>query len=520
MKLQFKCTLLSDLIINQSTGTEGAQSTLDFIPGSNFLGIVAGALYDQLSSEQQQLIFHSGKVRFGDAHPAAGDFRTLRIPASMHYPKGNKISDPGSCYIYHLYDREKDLKEKEEKGETAPQLKQCRTGFYRFVNNEAEEVKIGKAFAIKSAYDRESRRSKDSQMYGYESIQEGSVYYFEVEIPDTPSCEIKPGESLDQAIQTALKGTKRIGRSRTAQYGQVKIEPCKYTEVTSSASAGLKEDGTMDIYIYADGRLIFLDENGNPTFQPDVKQLLGQTFQGSAEILWNKSQIRTFQYAPWNFKRQARDTDRCGIEKGSVFVIQIKDKTTGLHVIPSYVGSYKNEGFGKILMNPEFLVAKEDTNGMALYEFKEKSIGNTSSVTPEEPHSPLTAEDQILFDYLKGIYQEQEDEKEIYKLVNGFIDDAGGRFRTDSFASQWGYIRNLAIQNGIYEDLHLALFAKGQGYLDKGVAKEKWDKEGRRDLLEKFYGSLQGKKIAQQVIINLAATMGKICGRNQKRDGN
>ena len=39
--LKFKCTLLSDVILNQKAATEGPNQTLDFIPGSCFLGIVA-----------------------------------------------------------------------------------------------------------------------------------------------------------------------------------------------------------------------------------------------------------------------------------------------------------------------------------------------------------------------------------------------------------------------------------------------------------------------------------------------
>lgn len=39
--LQFKCKLLSDVILNQRAATEGNQESLAFIPGNCFLGIVA-----------------------------------------------------------------------------------------------------------------------------------------------------------------------------------------------------------------------------------------------------------------------------------------------------------------------------------------------------------------------------------------------------------------------------------------------------------------------------------------------
>ena len=46
----FKCTLVSDIVLNSKLATEGNMTTLDFIPGSNFLGIVAGKIYNSLQN--------------------------------------------------------------------------------------------------------------------------------------------------------------------------------------------------------------------------------------------------------------------------------------------------------------------------------------------------------------------------------------------------------------------------------------------------------------------------------------
>ena len=121
--LYFKCTLLTDVIITQSAATDGHQSTLDFIPGSNFLGICAKK-YGDLTPEKQLLMFHTGDVQFGDAHVAAKGIRTLRIPAVMHYPKGKSVEE--LCYLNFGYDPEK-------ASDKTEQLKQCRHGFYAFV---------------------------------------------------------------------------------------------------------------------------------------------------------------------------------------------------------------------------------------------------------------------------------------------------------------------------------------------------------------------------------------------------
>jgi hypothetical protein len=476
--LQFKCKLLTDVVLNQRAATEGNQESLDFIPGSNFLGIAAGTLYKDKSLESLT-IFHSGKVRFGDAHPAKADKRALRVPAGMFQPKS---SDDKTVYLHHeINDFEKvaDL-----------QLKQCRKGFYIFSENKGTKVDVEKSFAIKSAYDREMRRSKDEQMYGYESLQPGSEWLFEVSIDDDLN--------IEKEITDALQGTKRIGRSRTAQYGLVKID------VEKSFQTELSVEITDHAVVYADARLIFLDEYGLPALQPTAANL---GFSGG-EINWNKSQIRTFQYAPWNFKRQARDADRCGIEKGSVIYVQKSEDADKLEYTGNgWVGVYQNEGFGKILINPGFL-KPSGNNGKALFQLGEAEKGKNKEdkVNSVDP----------LFLYLESRAKQVEKEKEIYSKVNEFVDRYKDDFTKEAFASQWGSVRSIAVQNSCNKKLKAALFEDKKGYLTHGVAKDKWEERGRIGKFEKFFDELPKEftdREVQSAIINLSAEMAKIARR-------
>ena len=86
--IQFKLTMLSDVILSQNSGTKGNKQTLDFIPGANFLGIVAKE-YDSFGDDTNT-VFHSSKVRFGDAHPIINNFRAIRKPAALHTHKNDK----------------------------------------------------------------------------------------------------------------------------------------------------------------------------------------------------------------------------------------------------------------------------------------------------------------------------------------------------------------------------------------------------------------------------------------------
>lgn len=477
--LKFKCTLLSDVILNQKAATEGPNQTLDFIPGSNFLGIAASGLYKEMN-DITMAIFHSGNVRFGDAHPSKYGVRGLRVPASMLYPKLSKASE--ELYIHHKTNHD-------DFGIREKQLKQCRNGYYSFSETGTVPIKTETNFAIKSAYDKDKRRSKDEQMYGYQSLQKGLELYFEVEILD---------ETLVEDINKSLIGERKIGRSRTAQYGLVKIDRIDYKDVESRPCLG------QYVEVYADGRLIFLDDYGMPTFQPTAEQL---GLQGS--ICWEKSQIRTFQYAPWNFQRQCFDTDRCGIEKGSVFVV----KTDACPEKSQYVGSYKNEGFGKVIYNPFFLNADEKGKAKVTLLDEDKK----DETTVRDMSSLLTATPLLCF--LNQKKKQEELEADVYERVNKWVRDNKKYFKGNTFASQWGTIRSIAIKNKSKQALLDELFDKKRdkngkfvpdGYLTHGIAAEKWEEQGRKDRFEKFVKELTDEN-AQIAIINLAAEMAKRC---------
>lgn len=500
--IKFSCKLLTDIIVNQSAATEGPNATLDFIPGSNFLGIAAGLLYydgsdasERLSGEESWLVFHSGAVRFGDAHPAYDHERTLRIPASFYYPKLSKMTK--ECYIHHA------IPEQQQDNLVKKQLKQCRAGFYTLGSNSVRVIETPVAFAIKSAYDRVSRRSKDEQIYGYQSLAKDQEFYFEIELDDAAIC-------LKQRIISALIGTRRIGRSKTAQYGQVEIALAQDDFSQPLSTANKVKCGDKEcVVVYADSRLIFLDEDGMPTFQPTPEQL-GICGDSDAKVLYEKSQIRTFQYAPWNFKRQCFDTDRCGIEKGSVFVVATSAPSPSES---AYIGSYRNEGFGKVIYNPAFLQADADAYAkLKWYEEDEKKKDETKpEVDGQEAQvniQDFPPEDQPLLTYLIKMKKEDQREKNIYRLVNTWVKKNKPDFKGNQFASQWGTIRSIAMMYRSKDELK----TKIDKYLDHGVAKDKWIEKGRKQSLLDFFKELDDSN-AQLAIINLAAEMAKACKR-------
>lgn len=474
VRMKFTCTLLSDIILNQNAGSKEKQSTLDFIPGNVFLGIAASKLYGLLDPERSMAIFHSGKVRFGDAHPLYEGKRTLKIPAVLYYKKGESLTGDGAYVMYKW------------NPDDGVQPKQCRNGFYAFSGNDGcIEVKTTKNIAIKSAYDRNERRSKDEAMFAYESLGKGMRFAFDVECDD---------ENLSDIIKKALVGRRHAGHSRTAQYGLVNIQEADFAEI-----------GSLTPYesfatVYADSRLIFMDAFGNLTFRPTAQDL---GFGKDAKIDWDHSQIRIFQYAPWNAKRQVPDADRCGIEKGSVFVINLNGGISPSE--SAYVGCYENEGFGKVIYNPEFL--KADDTGKSTLIFKEdKAKEGTNSEANADLDTYKSALNQPLMQRLMSL---NATKCNIYDIVNEFVSKNARNFSRDDerFASQWGYIKTLAERSENFDTFQEEL----DKYLSHGVAQDKW--QYKRLYLDKFIKE-DLKNVAncwREIMINLSAEMAKKC---------
>ena len=493
--LKMQCKLLSDVILNQKATSEGPNQTLDFIPGNNFLGIVAQH-YENYSEDEAMAIFHSGHVRFGDAHPSSDTFRGFKVPASMFYPKLESLAD--KCFIHHW------ISPAEEKCLEDVQLKQCRSGYYIFSHNEAKKVETDVNYAIKSARDPEKQTSASGQLFGYQSLQKGLTLYFSVEIDD--NCKY-----LTETIEGYLKGIHRIGRSRSAQYGLVDIQPWEFDEVTSGPSKNNL------ISVYADSRLIFLNEDsGEASFRPTINQLLKDpTIVG--HICWNLSQIRTFRYSPWNYTRGCFDSERTGIESGSVFVIEANADWS--HE-PQYIGSYNNEGFGRVIYNPEFLNANE--NGIAEYHFIKTESDPYERQTPSL-HEYICDNSQLksseLLQYVQDRAQEESDVQEIYTIVNRWIEEHKKQFfGSESFSSQWSNIRAIAMECYTYEELMNRIIMGDTAYLNHGVAKDKWSNRNRYKDLKVFIEEelmSKGDVYARRAIINLASEMAKVCRKEK-----
>jgi hypothetical protein len=478
-RLTFNCTLLTDLVLSSSPASEGFHHSLDYLPGAKFLGIVASHLYDIQAPAATLARFHSGAVRFGDAHPITEDGRlSYRIPAAYQYIKNQGLRPP--IYLAHRLNQlgEGNRKLRRLLISDGVQLKQAR---HRYLVpgpslSEVGLLTVDQSFTIKSGYDRKKLRSKDQQMYGYFALKAGTVWRFSVEIDD---------EEHVSPVEQALLKAKRMGRSSSSQYGRIRIERCDSYPLDQAPEAAKGE-----AYLYALSNLCFYDAWGHATLQPEASDL-GMP-EGSS-IDWNRSQVRSRIYRTWNRKRNGPNADRLIIEKGSVFVVNLAEAMSA-HSLANGVGAHRSEGLGQLLLNPGFLPPDNvywpadaheisaPTAALPILQAEELTQRQVDLSPVGPPRSNPTHAEEVM-DFLRKKHRRGLERESLDQTVNQFIKDHGGKF-THITSSQWGQLRTLAKNLG--EDTFLLtdwLFGKHEaedkslkphGFLITGQAKRLW----------------------------------------------
>lgn len=453
-RLKFSCQLLTDIIITAEASTEGYKKSLDYIPGSKFLGIVAKKHYDVENAEKTLSLFHNGEVRYGDAKPIIGDAACLKIPFSWYHIKGHSLTE--KIYIHHLLKEETLSTLRHNK----MQLKQSRSGYFSVETHEYAD--FDQEFSLKSAYDEKTRKSKDGQMFGYFSLPGSTLWQFTVDVDK---------DELVEDVKAALIGHHQIGRSRSAEYGLVQIQ--FVGEETSKASIKLNES---EVVLYAASNWCFYNEHGQTTTQPTAHELLGIDSSIKATILWDKSQVRTRNYQIWNSTRHSKDADRHIIERGSVIVISI-EAAVGVDIEGQKIGAHRNEGFGEVLINPPFLKSENET---LPFKLRKGEFAEMKSFVLE-----ISDKDGFIIDVLRYRQEIQSVDANINKLVNEFVTSYKKDFSGLS-KSQWGTIRNIAKNAEKVEIFEKLVFLEDFGFVYRGQSENEWRKNGRRDKLKKF----------------------------------
>ena len=338
----FDILLEQPLILSQHAASAGAHQCLDLIPGSTLLGLAAGRLYAQLSQDSAWALFHSGKVRFGDALPLdPSGCIAYPVPLNWHTYKGERARDTGDrLRADAVFDP--------ARFDTDPQRQpvQMRGGY---VSNNGRVVQPELESTLKTAIDPDTGMAAESQLFGYQALRAGQVFRVRIDADDDVS-------SQDwECLLAHLAGPARFGRSRSAQFGRVRI-------VTTPASAcpdtshhpntAVSANNTeLTLWLLSD---LALERHGQPCLEPDPA-LLGLPEGTFWEV--NSSFLRTRRYSPYNAYRRHHDSERQVIVRGSVLRYRLPRALTAeeLARLNNGVGLHIESGLGRVWVNPPLL---------------------------------------------------------------------------------------------------------------------------------------------------------------------
>lgn len=455
--IRFVATLLSDAVVSERSATAGGHRSLDHIPGSCFLGAAAATLYDRLGADAFA-VFHSGKVRFGNAYPLDADHRpTVPVPASFHFLKGEEPDNALSGINNLVRATDEQFKKWNDDG---VQWKQIRSGF---VSRVGKFARPSKRYRLKTAIDRsQGGRSSEGQLFGYESLAAGSRWSFTVSFdPDVR-------DETRKSVVEALIGSIRIGRSRSAEYGLLE------TRVVEGADPvhALASSAVAVLFLLSDAA--FSDPaTGMPTLIPPSEQF---GLPAGSVFLPNRSYVRVRSYASFNGTRRAFDIERQVVSKGSVLVFRNAVEGTNFSVdelkvvanrLSEGVGLYRQEGLGQGLVNPPFL---------ADLDVKAESDGPTFAPTkkPEGKAPPLAA-------WLEKKAKRTAEQVETVAKVDDWISNIA-KANNAPKNSQWGRLRRIALLKS-YDEMKKAVSdvcgvdERDSKTKDRGVSAKQWDKK-------------------------------------------
>lgn len=334
-----RITLLEDAVFSERPSTEGGHRGLNYIPGSALLGAAAARLYRRLPRETAWLLFHSGKVRFGNALPSAEGEQGYPVPFALHYAKGATWKQEGCLSSRQVVNLAAGDEARALLGELQP--KQLREGFLT-PSGKLIEPKLN--YRMKTAIDAGKGRAAEGQLFGYNALPAGTLCVGELSADDDIP------EDLWQQLLAIFDGEILLGRSRSAEYGCAAVRLAEPAPLATTAP-----ETEMVLWLLSD--LAACDPWGQPTVEP-LPEWLGLP---KGEIVWERSFVRTRRYAPWNAYRNSRDPERVVLQAGSVITYSLSDRQNDpwseIHDrrVAAGLGLYRECGLGKVWVNPPML---------------------------------------------------------------------------------------------------------------------------------------------------------------------
>lgn len=426
MNLNLELELITDVSLSTANHTLGDPETHLCIPGRTLWGAAASSAYrkSNISEDEAFRLFHQGAVKVLDAVPLVDNHRAVPIPRNWHKPKDSKTDQVHNFCI------------REVREELRSQ--QCKPLGEGWVLSDGREVHIETNYTLRSAVDA-SGRAREGILYGVSAIRAGNLFTSQL-IGDAKDVETVAALLVGQEL--------RLGRSRNAEMGLVKIRKC------SSDPVGLESGKAQSktISFLCSSRCVFYDpSSGAPTFTPSGTQV---GLDAHWKIDLESSFIRTTRVVHFNSKRGRPESERFAIERGSVLTFTTDSHAVDIQSVVERtmhgIGSHCGEGYGQVIVSPSWVTQRQAT-------LREKQRPTRSQSAPE-PTDPL-------FQWVKKQAKEQ---KQIIESLNEVQNKAADLRACKVPPSQWGEIRRMAREARFRKDSDEKLISRVEKYLMEG----------------------------------------------------
>lgn len=409
--LFYHIELLEPLVLSSASSITSDHRCLDFIPGRTLLGLVARA-YDTFG-EHTWDVFHAGKVRFSDALPGTHQRPYVPRPLTFQRAKGQRDKT-----IYNLASGHDPTTWTDASG--APvQLEAAGMGYVSVDGDALLAHSVPRRTHVKTAIEAGAQnRVEQSALFNYQAIEAGQRFYASVELDRSLDAEVAA------RVDALLTGTHRIGRSKAAQFGKIRV-----TRADHATTPERPSERTRHVVVALRSELALEpDTHGAPRATPTAADFgLPDEFTLDAAA----SVIRTRELDRFNGHRRSFDARVTVLTRGST----LRFTSANAHdVSPRQVrvGRMIAEGLGHVEVQPSWA-------SIAQLQIKESARASTPSAEAAPP-------DQDLFDWLVARGQSISDSTrvEIDALSAAIADWSHRRGRKAPQPTQWSRVRRWA----------------------------------------------------------------------------
>lgn len=355
--------LLDDLVISRDAATVGGHEGLDYLPGQLLLGAAAARLYRALGTDAFR-VFHSGAVRFGQAWPLVNEAPGWPMPFCWHERKAEPAKQKNRLQAARIANFQH-----QDGFELGKQPQQLRGGY---LDQTGQVVNPTRHLRMKTALDADGRAA-EGQLFGYQAIERGSRFGGWIEADSSVDEQL-----FKQVISTLTDGDLLLGRSRSAEYGRVRL-----TGAGHQPPAHGPLGQTLTLWLLSD--LALLDKWGQPTLTPTPDDL---GLPAGGKIDWDRTFLRSRTYRTWNGARGAPDLERAVIEQGSVIALELDaepDPAALVASIDAGLGLWREAGLGQVWVNPPLLATAQPV----FAQRDTRAAANTDARTKTTPSHPL-----------------------------------------------------------------------------------------------------------------------------------